>query len=207
MHGGLSDLDIAKWSGRKDVRQNRAYDHVSARDKLALIRDAVGDQSKMFGSLGYAPNVPAITRDEFANLKVMNAHTTEFGYCIHDYASSPCQKHLDCLNCNELVCIKGDSAREANIRRQLEETRELLVAARKGVEDGVYGSNRWVEHQAQTLQRLEELCAIIEDPMVRQGACVQLKHLPTVSRLVQAGQALGMDLSNNHTPVQDTMHS
>jgi hypothetical protein len=56
MQGGLSELDIAKWSGRKDVRQNRAYDHVSARDKLALIRDAIGDQSKMFGPLGNAPS-------------------------------------------------------------------------------------------------------------------------------------------------------
>lgn len=198
MQGGLSELDIAKWSGRKDVRQNRAYDHVSARDKLALIRDAVGDQSKMFGPLGHAPSVPSITRDEFANLKVMNAHTTEFGYCTHDFASTPCQKYLDCLNCNELVCIKGDEVRETNIRRQLEETRDLLAAARKGVEEGAYGADRWAQHQTQTLQRLEELSAILEDPMVQRGAVIQLKHLPSTSRLTQAGQALGMDLSNTN---------
>ncbi|HCN72771.1 MAG TPA: integrase [Pusillimonas sp.] len=196
MQGGLSELDIAKWSGRKDVRQNRAYDHVSARDKLALIRNAVGDQSKMFGPLGHAPSVPSITRDEFANLKVMNAHTTEFGYCTHDFASTPCQKYLDCLNCNELVCIKGDEVRETHIRRQLEETRDLLAAARKGVEEGAYGADRWLQHQTQTLQRLEELSAILEDPMVQRGAVIQLKHLPSTSRLTQAGQALGIDLSN-----------
>lgn len=196
MQGGLSELDIAKWSGRKDVRQNRAYDHVSARDKLALIRDAVGDQSKMFGPLGHAPSVPSITRDEFANLKVMNAHTTEFGYCTHDFASTPCQKYLDCLNCNELVCIKGDEVRGTNIRRQLEETRDLLAAARNGVEEGAYGADRWLQHQTQTLQRLEELSAILEDPMVQRGAVIQLKHLPCTSRLTQAGQARGMDLSS-----------
>ncbi|WP_211474618.1 integrase [Collimonas humicola] len=196
MQGGLNDLDIAKWSGRKDVRQNRAYDHVSARDKLALIRDAIGDQSKMFGPLGHAPSVPSIKRDEFANLKVMNAHTTEFGYCTHDYASTPCQKYLDCLNCNELVCIKGDEVREANIRRQLEETRGLLVAARKGVEEGAYGADRWLQHQTQTLQRLDELSVILDNPMIQRGAVIQLKHLPSASRLSQAGQALGMDLSS-----------
>lgn len=196
MQGGLSDLDVAKWSGRKDVRQNRSYDHVSARDKLALIRDAIGDQSKMFGPLGHAPSVPSIKRDEFANLKVMNAHTTEFGYCTHDYASTPCQKYLDCLNCNELVCIKGDEVREANIRRQLEETRGLLAAARRGVEEGAYGADRWLQHQTQTLQRLEELSVILDNPMVQRGAVIQLKHLPSASRLSQAGQALGMDLSS-----------
>ncbi len=196
MQGGLNDLDIAKWSGRKDVRQNRAYDHVSARDKLALIRDAIGDQSKMFGPLGHTPSVPSIKRDEFANLKVMNAHTTEFGYCTHDYASTPCQKYLDCLNCNELVCIKGDEVREANIRLQLEETRELLASARKGVDEGAYGADRWLQHQTQTLQRLEELSVILDNPMVQRGAVIQLKHLPSASRLTQAGHALGMDLSS-----------
>lgn len=203
MQGGLNELDIAKWSGRKDIRQNRAYDHVSARDKLALIRDAIGDQSKMFGPLGHAPSVPSINRDEFANLKVMNAHTTEFGYCTHDYASTPCQKYVDCLNCNELVCIKGDEIRETNIRRQLEETRGLVDAARKGVEEGAYGADRWLQHQIQTMQRLEELSAILDNPMVHPGAVIQLKHLPSASRLTQAGQALGMDLSTASTLSQD----
>lgn len=197
MHGGLDSLDIAKWSGRKDVSQNRAYDHVSARDKLAIIREAVGDKSKMFGPLGWASSVPTITRDEFANLKVTTAHTTEFGYCIHDFTMTPCQLHADCLNCNELVCIKGDEVREANIRRQRDETRELLEKARKAAEDGDYGANRWIDHQVQTLQRLDELCSIFDNPSVQNGAVVQLKNLPTVSKLVRAAHEIGLELSGN----------
>jgi hypothetical protein len=129
----------------------------------------------------------------------MNAHTTEFGYCTHDFASTPCQKYTDCLNCNELVCIKGDEAREFNIRRQLEETRELLSAARKGVEEGAYGADRWVQHQTQTLQRLEEWVEILDNPLIQRGAVIQLKHLPPASRLTQAGQALDMDLASRST--------
>jgi hypothetical protein len=196
MHGGLDQLDLAKWSGRKDVRQNRAYDHVSARDRLAMIRKSIGDNSNMFGSLGWAPNLPSITRDEFANLKVTSAHTTEFGYCTHNFTATPCQLHLDCLNCNELVCIKGDEIREINIRRQLDETRELLRAAQKGADAGAYGAGRWVEHQRQTVQRLEELCAVFDNPTVQRGAVIQFKHLPTVSKLVQAAQNRGLDLSS-----------
>lgn len=44
----------------------------------------------------------------------------------------PCQIHLDCMNCDEQVCIKGDRVREENLRRQREETRQLLVAAEEG---------------------------------------------------------------------------
>lgn len=36
--GGMSQLDIAKWSGRKDVRQNRHYDHETSDAVVARIR-------------------------------------------------------------------------------------------------------------------------------------------------------------------------
>ena len=100
------------------------------------------------------------------------------------------------------MCIKGDEVREANIRRQLEETRGLLAAARRGVEEGAYGADRWLQHQTQTLQRLEELSVILDNPMVQRGAVIQLKHLPSASRLTQAGQELGMDLSSQSTVSQ-----
>lgn len=195
-HGGLDELDIAKWSGRKDLKQNRAYDHVSARDKLALIRDSLGDDTKMFGPLGWAPNVPSITRDEFANLVVTTAHTTEFGYCIHDYVMSPCQQHTDCLNCRELVCIKGDETRSGNLRKARVETERLLALAEKQSDAGVYGANRWVEHQRQTLDRLNQLCDLLDNPMVQNGAVIQLKYAPTASRIVQAAEKRGIDLSS-----------
>lgn len=193
--GGLDELDIAKWSGRKDVRQNAAYDHFSAKDRLALIRQSVGDSMDMFEVQGWTPNYPSISRDEFANLKITTAHTTEFGYCTHNFTSSPCSQHLDCLNCNELVCVKGDGVREQNIRRMRDETKALLEKAQEGQAQDFYGADRWVEHQKQTLERLDELCNIFDNPAVQNGAVIRLKHLPTVSRLVQAAEKIGIDLS------------
>lgn len=193
--GGLDELDIAKWSGRKDVRQNAAYDHFSAKDKLALIRQSVGDSMDMFEVQGWTPNYPSISRDEFANLKITTAHTTEFGYCTHNFTSSPCSQHLDCLNCNELVCVKGDGVREQNIRRMRDETKALLEKAQEAQAQDFYGADRWVEHQMQTLERLDELCNIFNNPAVQNGAVIRLKHLPTVSRLVQAAEKIGIDLS------------
>lgn len=37
-HGELSELDIAKWSGRVSVIQNRAYNHVSQEEMREKIR-------------------------------------------------------------------------------------------------------------------------------------------------------------------------
>jgi hypothetical protein len=198
--GGLSQLDIAKWSGRKDVSQNKAYAHQSDRDVLALVRQALGDDQKSVGPLATLHKATLIPRDEFARLRVPTAHTTEFGYCIHDFSMLPCQIHRDCLNCDEQVCVKGDKVREANIRRHREETNLLLGAAKAAEAEEYAGANRWVEHQQKTLERLDQLCAILDDPLVPVGAVIQPSGVVPASRLVQTNerrQLLGSDTPSN----------
>lgn len=184
--GGLSQLDIAKWSGRAKVTQNAVYDHQSDRDVLAKVRAAIGDENKMFGPLAHAPKNTLITRDQFATLRVLTAHTTDFGYCVHDFTMLPCQTHRDCLNCDEQVCIKGDAVREHAIRTYQKETRALLDNAKEAVKDGEFVANRWVTHQSLTLQRLDQLCAILDDPTVPDGAIIQPAGVVPASRLEQA---------------------
>src|SRR5581483_6517210 len=172
--GGLSQLDIAKWSGRKDVRQNAAYDHVSDRDVVAQLRDAVGDEHRMVGPLATLSRSTLIPRDEFARLKIPTAHTTEVGFCVHDYTMSPCELHRDCFRCEELICVKGDAVKTAAIRRQCDETQALLAQAQAATAQQCTGANRWVEHQRETLERLDQLCKILDDPQVPDGTFIQL---------------------------------
>lgn len=184
--GGLSELDIAKWSGRVNVAQNATYNHVSDRDVLALVREAIGDDTKMFGPLAKMPAKALIPRDEFSRLKVQTAHTTEFGYCIHDFTMLPCQIHRDCMNCDEQVCIKGDRPKEVAIRHCRDTTRELLAEAISNDKDGAFGASRWVEHQSRTLARLDQLCEILDNPRVPDGAVIQPAGVVPASRIEQA---------------------
>ena len=150
--GGLSQLDIAKWSGRKDVRQNRYYDHETPTAIVARIRTAVGDDTRMFGPLATGHRAALITRDEFARLKVPTAHTTDFGYCIHDYVMSPCQMHRDCLNCGEQVCVKGEPGKERRVREAHAEATRLLAMAEQAAADGELGACEWAEHHRAQLR-------------------------------------------------------
>lgn len=184
--GGLSEVDIAMWSGRRNVKQNAAYNHVSDRDVVATLRKAVGDKELAVGPLAHVSKRSLVSRDEFANLKVVTAHTTEYGYCIHDFTMLPCQMFVDCLNCNEQVCIKGDLVRTANIRRQLAETEALLKKARDAMSDGDYGSDRWVQHQTLTHTRLQQLCTLLDDPSIPVGSAIQPTGIIPPSRIAQA---------------------
>lgn len=200
--GGLSELDIAKWSGRVNVSQNAVYNHQSDRDVLALVREAIGDDTKMFGPLARMPGKALIPRDEFSRLKVQTAHTTEFGYCIHDFTMLPCQVHRDCMNCDEQVCIKGDRPKEAAIRHCRDTTRELLAEAISNDKDGAFGASRWVEHQSRTLARLDQLCEILENPRVPDGAVIQPAGVVPASRIEQATARRQKLISIGKAPVE-----
>lgn len=193
----VDQLDIARWSGRRDVRQNTAYDHTSGRDLLERVRDAITGDETGFGPLARLHKVTLIPRDEFARLHVPTAHTTDYGHCIHDFTMLPCQVHQDCVNCNESVCIKGDKVREQNIRQAREETRVLLEKAQLAYGDGEAGVDRWVAHQQLTFDRLENLCRIFDDPSVPAGAVIQLSGVVPPSRLAQAAQQRLENQSSN----------
>lgn len=181
--GGMSQLDIAKWSGRKDIQQNAAYDHVTPDQMLQKIRSAVGDESQMFGPLTDLPKRTLIPRNEFAQLIIPTAHTTDLGFCIHDYTMSPCQRHMDCIHCEDLICVKGNEERAKRLRLRLEEARQLQSKALQANSDRNAGSDRWLTHHNSTVERLDQLCSIMDDPNVPPGSVVQLAPLQSTQQI------------------------
>ncbi len=171
---------ILPGSGRLDVRQNEAYDHVTADQMVAKIRESIGDQTLMFGPLAKLPKNIPLSRDEFARLKIPTAHTTDLGFCVHDYTMTPCERHADCINCNEHVCVKGDEGKTMRVRRRLEEANQLLSRAEEAKTQGYYGADRWMEHHQKTVQRLAQLTDIFDNPAVAVGAVIQLADVPIV---------------------------
>ena len=170
--GGMSSAEIALFSGRKDVAQNRAYDHMTSDEVQAPISTALAQG--FMGDLVVATPRRLIARRQFPGLGATAAHTTEFGYCLHDFASEPCQTHRSCLNCEEHECVKGETHKEANLRASKAEAEELLEAARLALTDEEYGADSWVAHQTKTLERIDSLLAIYEDPLVPSGSKIRL---------------------------------
>lgn len=170
--GGMSSAEIALFSGRKDVSQNRAYDHMTSDEVQEPVSRAL--QAGMNGGLVAKESRPLIRRSEFALAKPTAAHATEYGWCMHDFASEPCPIHRDCINCEEQECIKGDEHKERNLLSLKAETEMLLTAAKEAFSEQEYGADTWVAHQTKTLERVNALLAILEDPTVPAGARVRL---------------------------------
>ncbi|NML98400.1 integrase [Paraburkholderia sp. RP-4-7] len=172
--GGLSSAEIAIFSGRADKKQNRPYDHMTSDEVQAPISQALKDgfTSELEPVLGAGREL--FTRSEFKGLGLTAAHTTDYGWCAHDFASEPCQMYRDCINCEEQECIKGDQQKEANLRLLKSETEYLLKQAQEALSEEEYGADTWVKHQLLTLERVNALLSILEDPAVPVGARIRL---------------------------------
>lgn len=174
--GGLSAEQVALFSGRSDIRQNQAYDHFSNEERQAPIGTAI--KGGFTGSLVPEKARQIVLRSEFTSLGLATAHTTEFGWCTHNFAAEPCQRHRDCINCEEQVCVKGEKQKETNLRRLKEETEYLLGQARKALSEQEYGADAWVNHHTRTLARVDQLLAIMESETTPAGAVIRLASAP-----------------------------
>lgn len=174
--GGMSQLDIAKWSGRVNIHQNKDYDHMTADELCGRLRQIVCDDINI-GNLPVETrekiNNP-VTRDEFTRMMIPSAHVTELGFCIHDYTFTPCQLHRDCISCSEHCYIKGDQKRMERIRKNCQELEYLLEQSRKDQEDGCYGADRWSEHHEGSYARLRNLVEIFDNPDIPDGSLLRL---------------------------------
>ena len=180
----MNDVDIAKWSGRKDINQNAAYDHTTPAQRVAQLREALGDDKRMVGPLAEIPKYIPIRRDEFARLVIPTAHTTDFGMCIHDYTMMPCPLHEDCINCQEQVCVKGDAVKMERARLRLVEANRFLAQAEDAKKNGYFGADRWFDHHMATVKHLTQLCQLYDDPNIADGAFIQLS-LPKMASPLQ----------------------
>lgn len=185
---GASQLDIAMWSGRANPAQNAVYDHVTPGTLLSKAKEiAISGGSQLFAGVTTIPKIRVVAHRDDATGRLITgtAHATLYGMCRHDFASSPCPIHRDCLNCHEHICVKGAHVKLANIKRMHDETEGLLAKAQEAEGLHKYGASRWVEHQKKTLEHCKQLISILENNVIADGALVALNNIRTASTFEQ----------------------
>lgn len=173
---GMSELDIAKWSGR-DAAQNKSYNHVTSEEILSQIREAL-DNGRAVGPMFEAAKVQGVNRPvdrrEFIDAQIGSALTTDFGICVHDYSLLPCQSHGDCLGCAENVFVKSDGMHRDKVLKRLLLAEKQLNDALAALDARTYGADRWLEAHQLSIARMRRMLAIHDDPGIADGTIVNL---------------------------------
>lgn len=200
--GGLSNLEIAKWSGRASVRQNRTYNHMSEDELLGIASDMGLEPNSLGRSNALQPNEPR-SQTDLNHLSHGAVHVTEYGYCTHDYVISPCEKFRDCLNCSEQVCIKGESEKLDRLRVRLEQTERLWCKAKDDMESDELGADKWFQSLERDLARLRELIGLLESDVIEDGARIQLQgsNFTHLGRVLSKKTQGALEGESGHDPM------
>ncbi|MGR5219877.1 integrase [Vibrio parahaemolyticus] len=197
---GMDGEQRAKWAMRSDPKHNRYYDHTPPEEYGA---DFIEDKEANLVSQGLisdsATGVLQIqvqvatprTLQELNTKASLTAHTNEFGMCVLSYMAEPCTKYRDCINCDKLVCEKGDDRKCERIRKRLKDEIKLLRMDKKAVDNRVQGAMQFYERRKLTKERCERLLAMMEDPSIEKGSLIRLLNVEDVSQLDRAMDANG----------------
>ncbi|KZY57275.1 hypothetical protein A3733_27305 [Pseudoalteromonas shioyasakiensis] len=191
---GEEDWLIAKWSGRADIEQNKAYDGRTQEQKSRLTK-RIGNVVKSEGVMTVAQAnqflspytsespPPAIVLHDLGlpvSLKSLGinrsgvAQFTGLGYCVHNYAESPCVKNGDCAVCSDHECLKGLPNTLEELKNLEKLNKEQLEDAIVKAGDKVFGADRWVTATGFRLSKIKTIIAMMEDPNRPEGTPIRI---------------------------------
>lgn len=160
--GGLSDMELAVWMGRKSVGHNAAYKHGTVADRAKWAEKAL-DEGLLSGDLIDLYNTinDPVEKKIFVETFLGIIHFTPFGACTHNFALDPCPKHLKCLSgCGDYMRTKGDQDERRSIKELRDFTLQELQKAKLALSEGEYGSNNWVAHNEKIVAGCDAALAV-----------------------------------------------
>ncbi|MCF7718679.1 integrase [Aeromonas jandaei] len=184
--GGMSDTLLTRWSGRADPKQTRVYNHQTPEQLNKKIRE-ITKSDDHYSNLGISELVfvtPETLQEINADANI-TAHVTEFGVCIHSYVLNPCEKHRDCVNCEEQVCEKGDDEKLKRLKEKLKYEETLLTGDQQAATNGLVNAEAFLNKRLLTIERCKALIEKLEDNSIPNGALIKLA-IDKVSRLDKA---------------------
>jgi len=172
--GELSDLDTARWSGRKRVEQTAWYDHTNGRQVTKRAQDMAMSDSLRGPLRGLIQKLPPTEREAFIKARMHSAHMTDIGACFQDWSLAPCHKHGSCAGCGDHLVIKGNHVHKARAERLLAEHESMLAQAKAAMDAGDYGASNWVAHNEKMVTGLKKTIAVHTDHEISDGTIVQV---------------------------------
>lgn len=173
--GGLSQIEISRWMGRRRVAENAAYDHQTGFELADRIRGRLG-RGEVQGPVGTTVQRirEPVRREEFVRSMIASAHVTDIGMCIRDLSALPCDHHRSCMTCTDHLIEKGNTAQRTRAESLLSESQQILVLAEDECADESYGASNWVEYHKLVVRRAAAVLDLHSDDGIPDGTLIQL---------------------------------
>lgn len=221
---GLSDEQIAHWSGRARVSQNAVYDHRTTAERVEQTREAVaqvqsavsliGSDQGQAKSYSHGPWVVQVVRKprSASDIEDIQPHLTGlktlYGECHHDWAFAPCEGFVKCLDCSEHACIKGSDEDAATKLERLQVLHRSVLKevekARLASQDDV-DAQEWLHVQQRHADKVAQLITLLQSEAVPDGSIIRTAQGQSPTHLRRAMRGLARRALSEGTAPQAVM--
>ncbi|MDO3659160.1 hypothetical protein [Acinetobacter genomosp. 15BJ] len=175
---------IAFWSGRKSMKQNDVYNHLSQEAYIEALTN-LEDKGKKIKQIGYLEEkvkkiiqLNPVSYKEALNIELGSIHVTQYGICRHDYSLTPCPKDKDCGNCSEFSVMKGNEKHKKEAHHQVQILEKALLEAKQAEKDGHTGARKWIELNEPKLERWQKIKDFLADESIPTNTMLTLADPP-----------------------------
>jgi hypothetical protein len=190
---GVSDYDIALWSGRASPEQNKAYDLRSESElQNGSFELANPNYFERPSNVELAKiNIPIEAKSVDVDMPGV-VEKMELGLCAKDYAQGPCFKCGECITCTEYICVKGFPKTLQNLKSDANDIIYQLKKAKKHLNHIEFGKDRTMTNLGWKLAHYLTFIKILEDENTPEGALIRIpaSHDPSPIRRELIAQGL-----------------
>lgn len=154
--GGLSDVEQAVYFGRRNPKDNRAYQHVTPAERARKAREDLKAGTLLGPVAKQIAHLPVERQDIVLAARVQAVHVVPGGACFHQFSQSPCPNQMACKDgCGDFHWQTDDPV----AKRELEFERTVLKiaveTAEREVAEESWGADNWLQHNRRKLEQVE----------------------------------------------------
>jgi len=153
--GGLSDVEQAVYFGRRNAKDNRAYQHLTPGERVRKARKDLKGGSLLGPVATLIARLPVDKQDIVLAARIQAVHVVPGGACFHQFSQTPCPNHMACTDgCGDFHWQTDDPIEEHELTYRKSILEVAVETARREVAEESWGADSWLQHNIRKLDQV-----------------------------------------------------
>lgn len=155
--GGLTDVEQAVYFGRRNPKDNRAYQHMTPAERTRRARQDLKDGYMLGPVAEVVARLPIEKQEAVLQARVQAVHVVPGGVCFHQFSQSPCPNHMACTDgCGDFHWQTNDDIEVRELEYQKKVLVEAIEVAKREVAEESWGADSWLDHNVRKLNQVQQ---------------------------------------------------
>lgn len=154
--GGLSDIEQAVYFGRRNPKDNRAYQSMTHGERVLKAREDLKSGYMLGPVAKVIARLPVEKQDIVLAARVEAVHVVPGGACFHQFSQSPCPNQMACSDgCGDFHWQTNDAIQVEELNYQKSILEVAVETAKREVDECSWGADNWLQHNIRKLAQVQ----------------------------------------------------